>query len=216
MVIPLGSQLKKLKNLENLHTHIRENAQCWYRYANGTRGRRIANGSLYLISGWEKSQAWGIAAFQDIPTASNFSLSFRSVTGTTHPEYKWVRAGPARTKTSGYVPLPADPANQTLFIHGFSISLGASIWGKLSENVGISQIVDSRSGKHNNDWVPHGNGSQGSFSWALGYFGGGSASGGRQHTDQGSDPVDDDRVTVSEFAQTREVCSLRCLSERGS
>ncbi|KAJ7759288.1 hypothetical protein B0H14DRAFT_2634457 [Mycena olivaceomarginata] len=99
---------------------------------------------------------------------------------------------------------PIPPIRPSLSTDSQSHS-GPVYGGKLSENVGISQIVDSRSGKHNNDWVPHGNGSQGSFSWALGYFGGGSASGGRQHTDQGSDPVDDDRVTISEFAQTREL-----------
>ncbi|KAJ7603733.1 hypothetical protein FB45DRAFT_701851, partial [Roridomyces roridus] len=66
LTIPLGSRVEELANLENMLRFARENAESWYQYANGARGRRLTNGSLYLVTGWEKALVWGRASFQDL------------------------------------------------------------------------------------------------------------------------------------------------------
>jgi hypothetical protein len=46
--------------------------------------------------------------------------------------------------------------NQTLFVHGFSISLGEGLWGKLFGDVSVDQIVEFQKGKSRSEYVPFG------------------------------------------------------------
>ncbi|KAJ7157639.1 hypothetical protein C8R43DRAFT_404139, partial [Mycena crocata] len=198
LTLPHGSHLEKLQNLQNIRRYAAKNVESWYKYINGTRGREIANGSLYLVTGCEKSTSWGMAAFQDV-TQNIFHLSFNPTVDTSHDtedyKYRWIAAGPARTKESDSFPIDTEGGrlNQTLFIHGFSISLGTGIWAKLFKDVEIRQIVDSASGRSNRDFVPYG--AQGSsFSWTFSLFGG-ATQGGNQ-----CGGAEDPDVTMSEFS----------------
>ncbi|KAJ7916968.1 hypothetical protein B0H13DRAFT_1468725, partial [Mycena leptocephala] len=58
LALPHGARLKKLENLETVRTYVATHAEDWYKYINGARGRGLANGSLYLVTGWEKAQSW--------------------------------------------------------------------------------------------------------------------------------------------------------------
>ncbi|KAJ7708866.1 hypothetical protein B0H17DRAFT_971465, partial [Mycena rosella] len=65
LVLPHGAQLEKLENLDNVRQYAAQNAESWYRYINGARGRGLGNGSLYLVTGCEKTQSWGMASFDN-------------------------------------------------------------------------------------------------------------------------------------------------------
>ncbi|KAJ7081759.1 hypothetical protein B0H15DRAFT_749167, partial [Mycena belliarum] len=60
LALPHGAHVQKLENLGNLRQYASKNAESWYRHVNGARGRGLANGSLYLVTGCEKSRSWGI------------------------------------------------------------------------------------------------------------------------------------------------------------
>ncbi|KAJ7496647.1 hypothetical protein FB451DRAFT_199775, partial [Mycena latifolia] len=160
LALPHGSQLQKLENLERMRRYAVENAESWYKYINGERGRGIANGSLYLVTGCEKARSWGMAAFQDITRPTTFRLSFNATadmsTGADDYRYRWTAAGSARTQESRYFPADGGCPDQTIFIHGFSISLGTGIWARLFRDVTLSQIVDSQLGRTTKDFVPYG------------------------------------------------------------
>ncbi|KAJ7447043.1 hypothetical protein B0H11DRAFT_1878849 [Mycena galericulata] len=196
--MPFGSHLEKLRNLESMRRYAAANADSWYKYANGPRGRGLTNGSLYLVTGCEKSRSWGMAAFQE--TQDTFQLLFKLVTSPTSMgnRYQWFNNGTARTKESGLIPTDGVPFNQTLFVHGLSISLGTSIWAKLFKGAEISQIEDPGLGRYNNDFVPYGSHGS-SFSWSLSFFGG-AISGGKQCA--GARGNSGDGVTMSEFSPT--------------
>ncbi|KAJ7705400.1 hypothetical protein B0H17DRAFT_832760, partial [Mycena rosella] len=78
LALPHGSHLERLENLESMRRYAAKNAENWYKYINAPegRGRGLANGSLYLITGWEKSQSWGMATFQNVTAEREFQLSF--------------------------------------------------------------------------------------------------------------------------------------------
>ncbi|KAJ7649656.1 hypothetical protein FB45DRAFT_560 [Roridomyces roridus] len=209
LAIPLGSLVQKLDSLEDMLQYARQNAESWYKYVNEVRGRRLANGSLYLITGWEKARAWGMANYRQHTTQRPFRLSFEPTTGdnmgVVRPKYRWTASGPARTRTSGFIPTEDAPLNQTVFLHGFSISLGDSIWGKLFKDVGICQIVDSNAGQHNGGYVPFGSPGQSSFTWA-GLFGGyGSTVPGGKQCAAENDRLRQQAVTISELSPTKEL-----------
>ncbi|KAJ7822065.1 hypothetical protein B0H14DRAFT_2370947, partial [Mycena olivaceomarginata] len=62
LTLPHGADLEKLENLESMRRYAAKHAESWYKYVNETRGRRLVNGSLYLVTGWEKGSIVGMAS----------------------------------------------------------------------------------------------------------------------------------------------------------
>ncbi|KAJ6520881.1 hypothetical protein DFH09DRAFT_225077 [Mycena vulgaris] len=178
-----------------------KNAESWYRHINAPegRGRQLMNGFLYLITGCEKSQSWGSASFQNV--APDFQLSFKPNANTnTGYNYRWRRGTPARTKQfMNPTPDQENLTNQTLFLHGFSISLGEGLWGKLFGDVSVEQITDSYLKNPHSTSVPFS--SRGSSAFGVFGFLRGNSSGGRDNIDHHAD----DEVNISEIAATPNV-----------
>ncbi|KAJ6461300.1 hypothetical protein DFH09DRAFT_583678 [Mycena vulgaris] len=195
LALPHGSHLEKLENLEAMRRYAAKHAESWYKYINAPapegRGRRLVNGFLYLITGCEKSQSWGMASFQNVAVEREFKVSFKPQPPA--DDYRWRRGTPARTKRS--IQGVQNSTNHTLFLHGFSISLGEGIWGKLSGGVSVGQIVDSPFHQSESDFIPFGAQGSGSSSFALGLFRCGGHSGGRTKAAQ-----DGDEVQISELS----------------
>ncbi|KAJ6562018.1 hypothetical protein B0H19DRAFT_91564 [Mycena capillaripes] len=188
LALPHGARFEKLENLETLRAYVATHAESWYKYINGPRGRGLANGSLYLVTGWEKARTWGMASFHS--TDEDFQLAFKPIprADATY-QYRWSgapgRRNPAQKKSYEPSPISNGPLNQTTFIHGLSISLGTGIWGKLFGTVEIREIAESQLGlggsNGNSTSYPPGSSL---FSWSLGFFGGGTTAGGKQHAQQ--------------------------------
>ncbi|KAJ7710662.1 hypothetical protein B0H17DRAFT_4218 [Mycena rosella] len=192
LALPHRSHLEKLENMAHMRRYAAKNAESWYKYINGERGRGLSNGALYLVTGLEKSQSWGMAAFQEVTIQTEFQLSFKP---TVADRCRWIASGPATTKASGPIPIHDEPLNQTLFIHGLSISLGNGIWGRLFKGVEICQLTESQLGRPNNQFLPYA--SQGFLSsWSWGFLGGGGTQGGKQCAGRSEDP---NGVDVSQF-----------------
>ncbi|KAF7374410.1 Pleiotropic drug resistance ABC transporter protein [Mycena sanguinolenta] len=179
LTLPHGAHLEKLENLESMRRYAAEHAESWYKYVNGTRGRGLVNGNLYLVTGCEKPQSWGMASFHDVSLQNEFQLLFRP-TAAADSGYRYRWQGIHCRRKQADPPLDDEtPPNQTTFIHAFAISVGERIWEKLF-GVEVCQPVDSSTfpDKSGRSFVPYG--SQGSSSlWS--FFTGGSAyNGGRQ------------------------------------
>ncbi|KAJ7279573.1 hypothetical protein C8J57DRAFT_1058641 [Mycena rebaudengoi] len=193
LTLPHGAQFKKLQNVEALRRHAAEHAESWYKYVNGARGRELTNGSLYLITGTENTESWGIISYQDVGAEEEFQISFSPTVGANAGhQYRWQRGNPACRKQADNNGL----AKQTIFLHGFTISLAHSMWGRLFGNVEICQLGDSQPSKSNNDFVPYGS-EQSRFSWFFGFF---SGRAGRR-----PDGQNDDIVAISDFPPTHKV-----------
>jgi hypothetical protein len=180
LTLPHGADLEKLENLESMRRYAAKHAESWYKYVNETRGRRLVNGSLYLVTGWEKAQSWGMASYRDVSLQNEFQIMFRPTAGANHGHrYRW--QGPhCRRKQADSPPDDATPLNQTTFIHAFAISVCEGIWEKLF-GVEICQPADSPTvqDKPGRGFIPYG--SRGSsFGWSF-FFGSG-YSGGKQYT----------------------------------
>ncbi|KAJ7158478.1 hypothetical protein C8R46DRAFT_1224439 [Mycena filopes] len=196
LALPHGARLEKLRNIEHVRQYAACHAESWYKYINGTRGRALTNGSLYLITGCEKSASGGMASFQNVASDADFQLSFRpTADADDNYKYRFVRGTPARTKHFD-VSARSDEGtlNQTTFLHGFSISLGEGIWGRLL-GVKVREITDSQLQASHRARSRFG--LQGSlFSRSFDFFGGGAA-GGKKYTDNTGE-----ELTLSDFAPT--------------
>jgi hypothetical protein len=172
LALPHGSHLEKLQNLEVMRRYAAKHAESWYKYVNETRGRGLVNGNLYLVTGWEKAESWGMASFHDVLLQNEFLLMFRP-TADTDNRYRYRWQGPYCRRKQADSPLVGEtPLNQTTFIHAFAISVCEGIWGKLF-GVEICQPVDWSTFQANSGrgFIPYG--SQGSsFGWSSFLFGG--------------------------------------------
>ncbi|KAF7336872.1 Pleiotropic drug resistance ABC transporter protein [Mycena venus] len=185
LALPYGAHLEKLENLETVRDYAAMHAESWYKYINGPRGRGLANGALYLVTGREKAPSWGMASFHSV--GDGFKLAFKSTLVDSaigsFSQYRW---SGSRAQTKSYHPSPRNNArlNQTTFIHGLSISISTGIWGRLFGTVELREIVESRLGSSNAHSMSQNPGSSSSFSWSLGFLGGGTAAGGKHHLEQ--------------------------------
>ncbi|KAJ7672366.1 hypothetical protein DFH06DRAFT_1467841 [Mycena polygramma] len=142
LALPDGAHFQRLTNVGKLQRYAAYRAESWYRYINGARGRQVSNGGLVLVTGYEKARSWGIASFSATP--ENFQLFFEPRAGAADKTYHWRTSGKRNSaKTQSYDPSSGDsPTNQTVFMHGLSIQLGAGVWGKLFGTVTVSSMAD--------------------------------------------------------------------------
>ncbi|KAJ3774189.1 hypothetical protein FB446DRAFT_771237 [Lentinula raphanica] len=63
LILPEGGKRVDYLKPEIFANYTAENAVSWYTHAQGPMGREARNGSLYLITGFDKARAWGSATF---------------------------------------------------------------------------------------------------------------------------------------------------------
>jgi hypothetical protein len=108
------------------------------------KGLAVDNGSLYLITGCEKAMSWGMAAYHSTRDTDEFQASFRPIQANANPQYQWMGSGrfPAQHQHYNQPSVTNHTSNQTVFIHGLSISLGVGIWNCLFSPVKVTTIEE--------------------------------------------------------------------------
>ncbi|KAK7445109.1 SCF ubiquitin ligase complex subunit cdc4 [Stygiomarasmius scandens] len=99
------------------HTHCEE----WYRFAEA-RGIEVENGSLYFVTGFDKTSSWENAAFSNPTRAASVSLKVVSGIGPGGRIQASQSANLVTPITRGHSP-PNCGMNQSVFIRGFKITL---------------------------------------------------------------------------------------------
>lgn len=111
-MLPEGGSRQDLKNPREFRKHALQHGLEWYRHAKDVRGRMCPDGSLYLVTGHDKTRSWGLTSF--VSGAVSVKLG---VANTSRWEY------------SGAVFHCSDDAqppineNQCVFLRGFMISV---------------------------------------------------------------------------------------------
>lgn len=166
LAIPHGSDSKDILNVGRFRKYISSNAEDWYRYVNGERGREAQNGDLRLITGCDKAEAWGMATFSRSSSTAqpSFQLNFKPLENAGRSygwEYSGVaegRAGPSIVETAK-LRRNDDPEdimfmNQCLFIRTLNITLQDHVWDRLVETefgtIDIHQSPDLDTGSRSN------------------------------------------------------------------
>ncbi|KAJ7697988.1 hypothetical protein B0H14DRAFT_2549274, partial [Mycena olivaceomarginata] len=144
LVLPHGAELKKLKNIQTVREYAQRYAKTWYAYLKRTKGLMVNNGSLYLITGCEKVMSWGMATYHSTWDTDEFQASFRPIQTNANPQYQWMGNGrfPVQHQHYNRPSVNNHTSNQTVFIHGLSISLGVGIWNHLFNPVKVTTIEE--------------------------------------------------------------------------
>ncbi|KIL63942.1 hypothetical protein M378DRAFT_163905 [Amanita muscaria Koide BX008] len=129
--LPQGAMLDEATNMLPFEKLAARHAVQWYEYTM-TRGRKISNGSLYLITSSTKCTQWGTAVF-DRTCASGQGLNFdkkksRPV-GKTPAKYQW--KGSRAFPTKVFDPIKGSTPNQCVFLGGYKITIRQDIFDNL-------------------------------------------------------------------------------------
>lgn len=156
-MLPEGGFRKDLLAKRLFLQYAMRNAGAWYQFATGPDlGREAENGSLYLVTGCDKSPVWGAASCYHPSGSSRVSFKFVA-TGAGEDDaslvYSWRDYSPATVRmgcqdssvhgpeSGGLNPRPA--FNQCVFIRGFRISLEPRYMGwLLGEKVKIDEGIN--------------------------------------------------------------------------
>ncbi|KAK0489408.1 hypothetical protein IW261DRAFT_413233 [Armillaria novae-zelandiae] len=173
LVLPDGGARYDALNLSQFRSYAARNAHAWYQFANIVCGREAANGSLYLVTGCDKTCSWGAASFFNPADTRSFSLKFLVggvAEGNIKLGYSWksapsadVRAYPDDALT--YFVDSLRP-NQCVFLRGFGISIRTNA---LSQRVFGPTAISQISGT-SKDRIPHFDSSAPYFCGGLSYY----------------------------------------------
>lgn len=121
LILPEGAKRSDHQQYTRFAEHAAKHAHSWYKYVNGpSLARGVPNGALYLINGYDKARAWGVASFKNAPGKINLEF-VPKLTGTNEeglPEYRF--------RKYDFVSHDADSdQNQSgsVFLRGFKIAL---------------------------------------------------------------------------------------------
>ena len=140
LTIPDGAMGEDYCDIAAIRSYSIKHAESWYEFINGKLGCEAPNGSLYVVTGCDKSSKWMIATDEKGP--SSLLLS----TMTVEAGGRVIYSG-SSSETSGAVirsSVPSDlgdgmepPQNQCLFVRGFQVMLREDLnaWGKLVARV---------------------------------------------------------------------------------
>jgi len=185
--MPDGATTEDLFNHKLVEKYIAKNAQSWYTYIMEVRGRKVRNGDLRLVMGFDKVASWAIATFAS-SAGEQVRLEFKTNNSdqAASPAYTWNcvgsgsgRVGPHEGEMDG-LREPNDAEfvlkNQTIFVRTLNFNLNGEAWNDLT----IHEIRSS-------DRSSHDSGPPSSHQPPSSPSGGQSSSGSREsHSGQGS------------------------------
>lgn len=123
--MPDGASSVDYRGLKELRSYTIRNGESWYEFINGTLGLEAPNGSLYLVTGCDKSTTWGIAAVSHGSSSNTIALCFTAaqvVQASASYTYSWETHCPAFVRTGPDLCEDESlPQNQCLFVRGLKI-----------------------------------------------------------------------------------------------
>jgi len=138
LVLPEGaSRVDWIQSRDDVRKFISQNYEKWHSFVNTDRGRRTS--SLFIVTGCDKTTAWGLASFLGSSESGTLSLTCSDLN---EPEakwsYEWEGCTPAAVRFSANrAPLME---NQCIFLRGFTLSLRTSEVDQDYEDDEVAQV----------------------------------------------------------------------------
>ncbi|KAK7030239.1 hypothetical protein VNI00_014256 [Paramarasmius palmivorus] len=126
LMLPTGAKRENMLDLKAFREYAQANAVSWYYFVNNTLGRDAENGSIYLVTGFDKSDAWENAVFDSSQSSRSCSLLFESV-GIASGRMKLSQSSIYQSSVTSRASAADAQYNQALFIRGFRISLRSGL-----------------------------------------------------------------------------------------
>ncbi|KAJ6614622.1 hypothetical protein B0H10DRAFT_2221186 [Mycena sp. CBHHK59/15] len=145
LLLPDGASRWDLRPLQIFRDYALKHTQSWYAFLNGPLGRMVGNGDLYLVTGFDKSSSWSVAALDNHSEDCTISLKLKAAqVGSAGASCAWEWESASSFTDSGPRLVPGDeprPENQTVFVRGFKVAIRSN---PLTKGAKALSIVDSK------------------------------------------------------------------------
>uniref|UniRef100_A0A0W0FHU4 MYND-type domain-containing protein n=1 Tax=Moniliophthora roreri TaxID=221103 RepID=A0A0W0FHU4_MONRR len=132
LILPEGYISEDNLNEDDFDNYVAANAISWYTHVNNVLGRRLGGNSLLLVTGVDKTSAWGVASFHH---AEKGTVNM-SMVPNAHTQSKYwfcsvscatARSGPSRNnlKTDEFT---VESRDQCVFVRGIRVSVRPAIF----------------------------------------------------------------------------------------
>ncbi|KAJ7186024.1 hypothetical protein C8R46DRAFT_852420, partial [Mycena filopes] len=74
LLLPDGASRWDVRRLKRFRDYALKHAQSWYEFVNGSLERMVESGDLYLVTGFDKSTSWSLAAVENESQDCKISL----------------------------------------------------------------------------------------------------------------------------------------------
>ncbi|KAK0498774.1 hypothetical protein EDD18DRAFT_50439 [Armillaria luteobubalina] len=151
LCLPNRATKHEILNKAAIKAYATANGAAWYNYVNSPEylGREAPNGSLYVVTGCDKTDSWGTATVSNPSRSRSVRLSFMAAGvagGDIRASHTWSTGFSADTRVyplpSTSYPYPVDRENQCIFARGFTISLADGLF-KSNEKTVLKDISGS-------------------------------------------------------------------------
>ncbi|KIK58562.1 hypothetical protein GYMLUDRAFT_170962 [Collybiopsis luxurians FD-317 M1] len=119
LILPEGGKRIDHNQLGKFLKYCQESARSWYDHFNQQLGRGIPNGSIYLITGFDKARAWGVVSFMDAKPGNVF-LEFVPLNNAPKKPKYWFRTCNAALSDSDS---DFEKQSGSVFLRGFKIAV---------------------------------------------------------------------------------------------
>ncbi|KAK0194414.1 hypothetical protein F5146DRAFT_977798 [Armillaria mellea] len=181
LCLPNSATKREILNKAAIKEYATTNGAAWYNYVNGPQylGREAPNGSLYVVTGCDKTDSWGTAAVSKPSHSRSVCLSFTAggmAGGDIRASHTWSAGFSADTRVyplpSTNYPYPVDRENQCIFARGFTISLSDGLFKSNGKTVlkDISGSLKDKIPSFDNRACPHLSGNSTSSGRSSGRF----------------------------------------------
>jgi hypothetical protein len=134
--------------LQVFRDYALKNAQRWYVFVNGTLGRMVESGELYLVTGVDKSSSWSVAALENNSEGRGLSLTLKAAqAGSGSAACAWEWGSSSSFANSGPRRGPEEQSwtdNQTVFLRGFKVAIRSTPLKKAIKVLSIADLKPSQ------------------------------------------------------------------------
>ena len=146
LIMPDGATAEDLLNHALVEEYIAKNARSWYTYITKKRGRKVKNGDIRLVIGFDKVASWGIATFgNSVEERVRFEFKTNDSNQAASRAHSWTcvgsgsgRVGPQKEEMDDLRTTRESSAaefilkNQTVFVRTLNFNLEGEAWDDLA------------------------------------------------------------------------------------
>jgi hypothetical protein len=140
---PNGGDRRDVLKKNNIHKLALRCGASWYKYANEERGRMAPNGSLYVVTGCDKANTWGLASWSCCSEGGEISLAFTLKQSEAGASFSYSHES-CTTATVRVGPItPSQKTNQCVFLRGFKVAVREEPLARVRGSVSLTSIIGS-------------------------------------------------------------------------
>ncbi|KAJ7143008.1 hypothetical protein C8R44DRAFT_196347 [Mycena epipterygia] len=145
LLLPQGASRSNLRSLQKFEDYALTHACDWYSFVNGKLGRKVENGSRYLVTGVDKTSSWSVASLESRSEDNQVSMKLTAGlvgSGGVACAWKW-QSDNSASLCSGPDPAPGEEDwfdHQTVFLRGYKVAVRPYLLAALKGSIKVSNI----------------------------------------------------------------------------